>query len=233
MTTGRRSDPGRRGRLPDMRCQAASRSAIAVAVAIVAVACGSSGPSSRTASSPAASSAAGSASSPASATPSVPSGQPASAAVGLTVREYDVPAGSHPHDVSPAADGGVWYTGQHVGVLGHLDPATGTIRQIRLGEGSSPHGVITGPDGAAWITDSGLNAIVRVDPATDQIRSFPLPPDRSERQPEHSRLRSGRHALVHRPVRRLRPLRSGERCDDGLRRTRGSWTVRHHRRTER
>jgi virginiamycin B lyase len=89
-----------------------------------------------------------------------------------------VPAGSHPHDVSPAADGGVWYTGQHVGVLGHLDAATGTIREIPLGAGSSPHGVITGPDGAAWITDSGLNAIVRVDPATDQIQSFPLPSDR-------------------------------------------------------
>jgi virginiamycin B lyase len=80
--------------------------------------------------------------------------------------------------VAPAADGGVWYTGQHVGVLGHLDPATGTFREIRLGEGSSPHGVITGPDGAAWITDSGLDAIVRVDPATDQIRSFPLPSGR-------------------------------------------------------
>ncbi len=115
----------RRGRLPDMRCQAASRSAVALAVLFVAVACGSPGPSSRSATSPA--------SSPASAAPSLPSDQPASAAVSLTLREYDVPAGTHPHDVSPAADGGVWYTGQHVGVLGHLDPATGTIREIQLG----------------------------------------------------------------------------------------------------
>ena len=96
------------------------------------------------------------------------------------VREFDVPAGSHPHDVSPAADGGIWYTGQHVGVLGHLDPATGKVREIRLGDGSGPHGVITGPDGAAWITDGGLNAIVRVDPATEEVRLFPLPDDRSD-----------------------------------------------------
>ena len=94
------------------------------------------------------------------------------------IREFDVPPGSHPHDVAPAADGGVWYTGQHVGMLGHLDPATGTIREIPLGSGSSPHGVIVGPDGAPWITDSGLDAIVRVNPATNEVKAYPLPADR-------------------------------------------------------
>ncbi len=88
--------------------------------------------------------------------------------------------GSHPHDVAPAADGGVWYTGQRTGVLGHLDPATGDIREIPLGAGSAPHGVITGPDGAAWITDSGLNAIIRVDGESDDVRTFDLPSDRPD-----------------------------------------------------
>jgi len=95
-----------------------------------------------------------------------------------TIREFAVPAGSHPHDVSPAADGGVWFTGQANGTLGHLDPTTGTVRQIRLGSGSAPHGVITGSDGAAWVTDSGLNAVVRVDPRTDEVHTFPLPASR-------------------------------------------------------
>jgi len=96
----------------------------------------------------------------------------------LTVREYRVPAGSHPHDVAPASDGTVWYTGQHTGELGRLDPRTGQIRRVPLGAGSSPHGVIVGPDGAAWVTDSGLNAIVRVDAGTHQVRRFPLPTSR-------------------------------------------------------
>jgi virginiamycin B lyase len=111
--------------------------------------------------------------------PSV-SSAPASApaVVDLQIHEFEVPAGSHPHDVSPAVDGGVWYTGQRAGVLGHLDPATGEVREIPLGAGSAPHGVITGPDGAPWITDSGLNAIVRVDPDTDEVTRFPLPSDR-------------------------------------------------------
>ena len=98
-----------------------------------------------------------------------------SAAPALTVREYPVPAGSRPHDVAPARDGGVWYTAQGSGELGWLDPKTGRTRHIPLGNGSAPHGVIVGPDGAPWITDGGLNAIVRVDPKTRRVRRFPLP----------------------------------------------------------
>src|SRR5713101_5422652 len=94
------------------------------------------------------------------------------------IQEYPVPAGSHPHDVAPASDGGVWYVAQRLGELGRLDPATGQIRRIQLGEKSRPHGVIVGPDGAPWITDGGLNAIVRVDPGTEKVSVYPLPSGR-------------------------------------------------------
>src|SRR5919106_1911061 len=97
---------------------------------------------------------------------------------GSAVREYPVPAGSHPHDVAPAPDGTVWYVAQHVGELGQLDPSTGRVQRIKLGEKSRPHGVIVGPDGVPWITDGGLNAIVRVDPMTKAVRVFPLPSGR-------------------------------------------------------
>jgi virginiamycin B lyase len=93
----------------------------------------------------------------------------------FSVETYPVPAGSHPHDVAPAADGGVWYTAQRSGELGWLDPASGDVREVGLGAGSAPHGVIVGPDGAPWITDSGLNAIVRVDPDTERVTYYPLP----------------------------------------------------------
>ena len=88
---------------------------------------------------------------------------------------YPVPPGTHPHDVAPAVDWGVWYTAQHTGRLGWLDPETGATEEIPLGAGSAPHGVIVGPDDAAWITDGGLNAIVRVDAATRAVTRFPLP----------------------------------------------------------
>jgi virginiamycin B lyase len=95
--------------------------------------------------------------------------------INYTLQEFSVPSGAHPHDVAPAADGGIWYTAQAQGALGYLDVKTGTTRQIPLGRGSAPHGVILGPDGAAWVTDGGLNAIVRVDPANDKVEIFPLP----------------------------------------------------------
>jgi virginiamycin B lyase len=91
------------------------------------------------------------------------------------VDEYGLPAGSGPHDVAPARDGGVWYTAQAAGALGHLDPRTRRTRITALGPGSQPHGVIVGPDGAPWITDAGRNAILRVDPQTRAVRVFPLP----------------------------------------------------------
>ena len=63
----------------------------------------------------------------------------------LRVREYPVPAGTHPHDVAPAPDGTVWYTAQHTGKLGRLDPATGKVTETPLGEGSAPTASSSGP----------------------------------------------------------------------------------------
>ena len=38
------------------------------------------------------------------------------------IKEYQVPPGTHPHDVAPAENGSVWYTAQASGELGLLDP---------------------------------------------------------------------------------------------------------------
>ncbi|WP_263768431.1 lyase [Propionivibrio soli] len=100
-------------------------------------------------------------------------------AASFSTRYFDVPAGSHPHDVAavPTVDGPVYYTAQSTGRLGMLDPRSGRIEEIHLGAGSAPHGVIVGKDGAAWITDGGLNAIVRYDPKTRALRTWALPAD--------------------------------------------------------
>src|SRR5262249_15043153 len=99
-------------------------------------------------------------------------------AVAAEAKYFHVQAGDHPHDVAPAPDGTVWYTGQRTGVLGRLDPKTGDIERIPLGKGSAPHGVIIGPDGTAWLTDGGQNAIARADPISKEVRASPLPASR-------------------------------------------------------
>jgi virginiamycin B lyase len=93
----------------------------------------------------------------------------------LELERFAVPPGSRPHDVAPAADGGVWFTAQGSGHLGWLDPESGQTRMIVLGPGSAPHGVVIDDDGAAWVTDSGQNAIVRVTGAADTVTVWPLP----------------------------------------------------------
>jgi virginiamycin B lyase len=54
---------------------------------------------------------------------------------GFSMKEFQLPNGSRPHDVAPAPDGAVWYTAQRQGALGRLDPATGKVEQIPLGAG--------------------------------------------------------------------------------------------------
>ena len=49
---------------------------------------------------------------------------------------YQLPARSAPHDVAPAADGTVWFTGQLQGFLGRFDPGTGRLEKIPLGPGA-------------------------------------------------------------------------------------------------
>ena len=100
----------------------------------------------------------------------------AGAVADATVSYYPVTPRSRPHDVAPAPDGSVYYTGQGKGYLGRLDPKTGKDENILIGSGSAPHGVIVASDGAAWITDSGLNANVRFDPKTGKFDYFKLPP---------------------------------------------------------
>jgi len=92
------------------------------------------------------------------------------------VSYFPVAANSRPHDVAPAPDGTIWYSGQRSGFLGRLDPKTGKDTNIPIGSGSAPHGVIVGPDGSPWLTDGGLNANVRYDLKTGKFEYFALPP---------------------------------------------------------
>src|SRR3954454_2539601 len=88
---------------------------------------------------------------------------------------YPVAPGIGLHDVAPAPDRALWFTGQGGSVLGTLDPRDGSFKTIDLGKDAAPHGVTIGPDGAPWITEGGQNAIARVDPSDLKVTLFRLP----------------------------------------------------------
>lgn len=92
-----------------------------------------------------------------------------SAATAFEMREYPVPDGAHPHDVAPAADGGVWYTAQRQGALGYLDPKTGRAR----GENPQIYAVYVDDNDIVWLSDFGANATLRFDPKTEKFTAFP------------------------------------------------------------
>jgi virginiamycin B lyase len=91
------------------------------------------------------------------------------------VKYFPVDAGIGLHDVTPAADGTIWFTGQRNGKLGRLDPRDGSFKLVGLGQGAAPHGITIGPDGAPWVTEGGQNAIARVDPGDHSVKLFRLP----------------------------------------------------------
>jgi len=99
----------------------------------------------------------------------------ANAAFAATATFYQLPPNAFPHDVAPAKDGTVWYSGQAKGILGHFDPKSNKNEEIPLGPGAAPHGVIVGPDGAPWITEGGQNAIAHVDPVSHAVKLYKLP----------------------------------------------------------
>src|SRR5260221_6766549 len=54
---------------------------------------------------------------------------------------YQLPSGAFPHDVAPAPDGTVWYSGQQKDSLGRFDPKTGKNEGFLLGPGAAADGV--------------------------------------------------------------------------------------------
>src|SRR5438552_15435137 len=63
------------------------------------------------------------------------------------VKYYPLDSGVGVHDVTPAPDGTIWFTGQRNGTLGRLDSRDGTSNMISFGKGAAPDKVTIGPAG--------------------------------------------------------------------------------------
>jgi virginiamycin B lyase len=78
----------------------------------------------------------------------------ATAAFAATPVYFEVPRGGHPHDVAadPAPGGPVYYTAQHTGKLGILDPFRLCL---------APHGVAAGPTRGSLTAGARSSAPIR------------------------------------------------------------------------
>jgi virginiamycin B lyase len=90
-------------------------------------------------------------------------------------KEWDLPAGHHPHGLLVDRKGIVWTTGNGNGTIGRLDPATGAIRELPTpSRDGGPHTVVISDDGSTlWFTLQSGNRIGRLDIASGKITEYP------------------------------------------------------------
>jgi virginiamycin B lyase len=102
----------------------------------------------------------------------------------VQIREYELPTPkSFPHDPAFAPDGSLWYTGQAVNKLGHLDPKTGEFKEYALKvPNSGPHGLVADKEGNIWFTAISAGYVGKLDPNTGKISEY-RPDDRTEIDP--------------------------------------------------
>jgi len=99
--------------------------------------------------------------------------------VKVTFKEWTVPSkGSRPHDPLAARDGSMWYTGQFVSKLGHVDTKTGEFDEYATKTPrSGPHGLVEDKDGNIWYTGNFVGQIGKLNPKTREWTEYKLPPE--------------------------------------------------------
>jgi len=97
--------------------------------------------------------------------------------VKVTFKQWTVPTpGSRPHDPLAAADGTIWYTGHMASLLGHIDPATGSIKEFHpKTPNAGPHGLVEDKDGNIWFTENFKAKIGELFPKTGEFKEYDLP----------------------------------------------------------
>ncbi len=93
-----------------------------------------------------------------------------------TFKEWDLPAGAHPHGLLVAPDGHVFYTGNRNGTIGELDPKTGKVVSHKTPSGDGgPHTIVLDAAGTLWFTEQSGGKLGRLDRATGKIDEYSMP----------------------------------------------------------
>ncbi len=93
-----------------------------------------------------------------------------------TFTRFELPEGTHPHNLIIDEAGTVWYAGNQNAHIGALDPASGEIRQYPMPVGvTDPHTLIFGDPGEIWFTAQWSNVVAPLDTASGEIIVYPVP----------------------------------------------------------
>jgi len=94
-------------------------------------------------------------------------------------KQYQIEAGTNPHNINIDERGGVWFTGNRNSRIVNLNPETGELKTYMMPDPTvrDPHTMIWGKDGIAWFTAQGSQRIGRFDRKTGEIKLWRPPND--------------------------------------------------------
>lgn len=92
-------------------------------------------------------------------------------------RRFEIPEGTHPHNLIVDGQGVVWYAGNRNATIGRLDPATGESKAYPMPDPGArdPHTLTETGDGNIWFTVQGGNYIGRLNKASGKVDLVSVP----------------------------------------------------------
>ena len=87
-------------------------------------------------------------------------------------KQFQVAAGTNPHNINLDENGGVWFTGNRNSRIVQLIPETGELKTFMMPDTTvrDPHTMIWGKDGVAWFTAQQSQRVGRFDRKTGEIK---------------------------------------------------------------
>jgi len=91
-------------------------------------------------------------------------------------RRYELPAGTHPHNVIVDRQGRAWLSGNRNGTINRIDPSSGLVTPYKLPEGlTDPHTLALDSRDDIWFTVQNGNAVGKLDTKSGLMRVVRLP----------------------------------------------------------
>ena len=134
-----------------------------------------------------------------------PGNCPASSAASIPktgeIKEYPLKTPqTGPHGLVEDKDGNIWFTGNHMSLIGKLDPKTGNVTEYKMPDpkAKDPHTIAIDQSGIVWFTVQNANMLGRIDPKSGEIKLVHLA------HAEFAALRPGDQLQGHSGLRRVR-----------------------------
>lgn len=94
--------------------------------------------------------------------------------------KFEVPEGSHPHNLIIDSKGFVWYAGNRNGHIGRINPETGDIKQYSMPDAvQDPHTLVFDSNENIWFTAQHSNVIGHLNVETGDVRYVSMTKKRS------------------------------------------------------